>query len=125
MSNTPGQSQRQLRVGEQIRHVIAETLRRGHFHNEVLLDAAPTVTVSEVRVSPDLKNATAYVTTLGGINIDAVLPALNDVAHVFQKDIGRTLTSRNTPRVKFVADNSFAEAEKIERILKSLPKTTE
>jgi len=123
--HTPGQSQRQLRVGEQIRHTIAETLRRGHFHNEILFEAAPNVTVTEVRVSPDLKNATAFVMTLGGKDIELILPALNDAAGFFQKEIGHTLTTRNTPRVKFVADNSFAEADRIERILKSLPKSAD
>jgi ribosome-binding factor A len=52
-------SQRQLRVGEQLRHIIAETMQRGHFHHEVLMNSG--ITVTEVRVSPDLKNATAYV----------------------------------------------------------------
>ncbi len=125
MENTPGQSQRQLRVGEQIRHTIAETLRKGHFNSEILFDRAQDVTVTEVRVSPDLKNATAYVTTLGGRDIEIIIPALNEDAYVFQKDIGRVLTTRNTPRVKFVPDNSFAEADKIERLLKNIPKTAE
>src|SRR3982750_916665 len=125
MQNTPGQSQRQLRVGEQIRHTIAETLRTGHFNSEILFDQAQNVTVTEVRVSPDLKNATAYVTTLGGRDLELIIPALNEDAYLFQKDIGRVLTSRNTPRVKFVSDNSFAEADKIERLLKNLPKGAE
>jgi ribosome-binding factor A len=125
MQNTPGQSQRQLRVGEQIRHTIAETLRSGHFNSEILFDKAQNVTVTEVRVSPDLKNATAYVTTLGGRDLEHIVPALNEDAYLFQKDIGRVLTSRNTPRVKFVPDNSFAEADRIERLLKSLPKSAE
>ena len=120
MEHTPGQSQRQLRVGEQIRHVVAQVLQRGDFHNELLLDAASTVTVSEVRVSPDLRNATAYISTLGGQNLVEVLKALNDTAAHFQKEVGREITTRNTPRLRFVEDQSFAEADKIERLLKSL-----
>ena len=120
MQHTPGQSQRQLRVGEQIRHVIAETLARGHFHHPTLLDHSSEVTVSEVRVSPDLKNATAYVSTLGGASLAEVIQALNDVAGAFQKEIGHTLTTRNTPKIRFLEDTSFAEADKIERILRSL-----
>jgi ribosome-binding factor A len=69
-------SQRQLRVAEQIRHVIAETLLRGHFHDEALLNANE-ITVTEVRVSPDLKYATAYVLWLGGKDMAKILPALN------------------------------------------------
>jgi ribosome-binding factor A len=74
-SNEP--SQRQLRVGEQIRHIIAETMQRGHFHDEALIDAGK-ITVTEVRVSPDLKNAKAFVMSLGGQNMEEILPALND-----------------------------------------------
>ena len=115
-------SQRQLRVGEQVRHVIAETLQRGTFHNMVLFEQAHNVTVSEVRVSPDLKHAVAFVTTLGGQNMGTVLPALNEAAPYFQKEVARNMKTRFTPRLRFEADNSFAEADKIERLLNSLKK---
>ena len=115
-----GPSQRQLRVGEQLRHVIAETMQRGHFHDPLLVDAAPLVTVSEVRVSPDLKNATAYVMALGGSNMDEILPALNDVAAYFQKEVSRQLDLKFTPRIRFVTDRSFDEGNKIDNILKNL-----
>ncbi len=118
-----GPSQRQLRVGEQLRHMIAETLQRGHFHDEALVDNAPNVTVSEVRVSPDLKNATAYVMSLGGENMDEILPALNDSAHYFQKEINNASNLKFTPRVNFKVDHSFEEAQRIEKILDSLPET--
>jgi ribosome-binding factor A len=119
--SAPGPSQRQLRVGEQVRHAIVETLQRGKFDDIALLDASHTVTVSEVRVSPDLKNATAYVMTLGGAHMDEVLPALNEAAFYFQKEIGRKLQLRFTPKVKFVTDTSFDEAEKINTLLSGLP----
>lgn len=118
-----GPSQRQLRVGEQLRHMIAETLQRGHFDDEALLDQAASVTVSEVRVSPDLKKAKAYVIALGGRNMDAILPALNEAAPYFQKEINRKSELKFTPRITFVLDASFDEAQRIERILDSLPET--
>lgn len=123
MHSSSGPSQRQLRVGEQLRHVIAETLQRGHFDDAALLDNAPNVTVSEVRVSPDLKKATAYVIALGGQHMDEILPALNEAAHYFQKEINRKSDLKFTPRLNFVLDHSYEEAQKIERILDSLPET--
>ena len=123
MQHTPhGPSQRQLRVGEQIKHLIAETLSRGHFHTEELFRLAQNVTVTEVRISPDLKNATAYVIALGGKNMSDVLPALNEEAYAFQKEIGHKLKLRFTPRVRFVEDQSFEKATRIETILHELKK---
>lgn len=78
-------SQRQLRVGEQIRHILSETLQRGHFQSEILIEEAGLVTITEVRPSPDLKHARAYVMTLGGKQVEAILEALNDEARVFQR----------------------------------------
>lgn len=113
-------SQRQLRVGEQIRHILCETLQRGHFHSQVLIDEATSVTITEVRPSPDLKHARAYVMTLGGRQIDAVLQALNDEARVFQKDIGRQSNLKFTPKVRFVTDDSFDQALRIEQLLRGV-----
>ncbi len=117
-------TQRQLRVGEQLRHCIAETLQRGHFHDEALLDAGK-VTVSEVRVSPDLKQAKAYVMALGGFGMEEILPALNEAAPYFQQEINRKTNLKFTPRLKFVRDESFDEASRIETIIKNLPKGSE
>lgn len=111
-------SQRQLRVGEQIRHILSETLQRGHFHSQILMDEASKVTITEVRPSPDLKHARAYVMTLGGRQIEAVLDALNDEARVFQKDIGRHSNLKFTPKVRFVTDDSFDQAQRIEHLLR-------
>lgn len=116
-----GPSQRQLRVGEELRHVISETLRQGHFHDEVLFEQARNVTVSEVRASPDLKNATAYVMSLGGQNMEEILPALNEASPYFQQEINRKMNMKFTPRVHFKRDESFAEAQKIEGIIQNLP----
>jgi len=126
MKQSPaGPSQRQLRVGEQLRHIITETLQRGKFHDEVLLDSAPSVTVTEVRVAPDLKYATAYVLSLGGFNMDEILPALNECAPYFQKEAARQLTTKFTPRIKFVMDDTFDHAQRIETILHNLPKAAQ
>ncbi len=123
--SSKGPSQRQLRVGEQIRHIIAETMARGHFHTEALMDAG-RITVAEVRVTPDLKQAKAYVMSLGGENMDEILPALNAEAHVFQKDIGRQQSMKFTPKVRFVRDESFDEAQKIDELLRGvLPQENE
>lgn len=120
MRNSTNQpSQRMLRVGEQIKEVIAETLSRGHFHHEALLDAG-TVTVTEVRVSPDLKHATAYVISLGGTNMTDILPALNEEAHVFQKEINRQTQLKFTPKLQFRMDDTFDNALRIEGILNNI-----
>ncbi len=112
-------SQRQLRVGEQIRHILAETMQRGHFNEAILIDLN-LVSISEVRISPDLKHATAYVMSLGGADMDKILPALNRDKNVFKKEIARSARLRFTPTIRFIADNSFDEAEKIENILRDI-----
>lgn len=113
-------SQRQLRVNEEIRHVISETLHRGNFRDAVLVENAALVTVSAVNVSPDLKNAVVYVLSLGGQNMDKILPALNDNARYFQSEINSKLNIKFTPRLSFKEDESFAEAAKIERLLQTI-----
>lgn len=110
-------SQRQLRVGEQIRHELAQILQRGHFRNEVLAEHANLITVTEVRISPDLKNARVYVMPLGGKDIDTLLPALNEQSKYMQYELAQRLALRNTPRLSFVTDDSFGEANRIESIL--------
>ncbi|MBI1300439.1 MAG: 30S ribosome-binding factor RbfA [Alphaproteobacteria bacterium] len=117
-----GPSQRQLRVGEQIRQTISETLQRGHFGNELLMNKSHTLIVSEVRPSPDLRHALAFVMSLNGEDIDDLVPALNSEAAVFQKDIARGSNLKFTPRIKFVTDTSFDEAQHIEDILKDVKK---
>ena len=115
-------SQRQRRVGEQIRHILSETLQRGHFDSEILLNRANTVTVSEVRPSPDLKHARAYVMSLNGEDMEELLEDLNENARVFQKEIAKGTNLKFNPRVKFVTDTSFDEAQHIENILRDVRK---
>ncbi|MEM9468828.1 MAG: 30S ribosome-binding factor RbfA [Pseudomonadota bacterium] len=116
-SKTLGPSQRQLRVGEQLRHIIAEVMQRGHFHDKLLIESAGNVTVTEVRPSPDLRQATAYIIPLGGEKLDDYLPALNDSSAVFQKEINKQLNMKFTPRITFKEDNSFDNAQRLEEIL--------
>ncbi len=113
-------SQRQLRVGEQLRHVMSETLQRGHFTDALLLDKSNTLIISEVRMSPDLKHAKAYVTSINGEGMADLLPALNAQARIFQKEIAKSLNLKFTPRIRFAADNSFDEAQHIEKILRDV-----
>lgn len=113
-------SQRQLRVATQIRSVISDALRRGHFKEEILVNHAADVTVGGVDTSPDLKNAKIYVMSLNGVNLDAILPALNANAHYFQKEINHQLNIKFTPKVYFLEDESFAEAQRIEKLLRTL-----
>lgn len=119
---TLGPTQRQLRVGEQLRHVIVQTLQRGHFHDAFLLEHAQMVSVSEVRVSPDMKHATAYTIRLGGGDMTEFLAALNANADIFQRDIGHEIRMKFTPKLRFVEDDSFENSAKIDAILHNLPK---
>lgn len=114
-------SQRQLRVAEEIRHLIAGILMRGELRDPAL--ATISVTISEVRISPDLKNATAFAIPLGGAQtgspIDVVLAALNRAAPFMRSQIGKSLQLRYAPTINFVEDRSFDEAHHIEELLRS------
>lgn len=113
-------SQRQRRVGEQLRHILSEVLHRGHFNDKLLIDKSNTIIVSEVRPSPDLKHARAYVMSLNAENMEDIIPALNAHAHIFQKEMGKATNLKFTPRIKFVTDTSFAEAQHIENLLRDI-----
>jgi len=112
-----GRSQRQLRVGEEIRHILAGILMRGELRDPGL--AGVSVTVSEVRVSPDLKNATAFAMPLGGGQLEPVLEALNRTAPHLRSQVAKALQLRHAPALSFVADRSFDEAHHIEELLRS------
>ncbi len=112
-----GPSQRQLRVGEEIRHILARLLTREDFHNETLKLAH--VTITEVRVSPDLKHAKAYVMPIGGKDLEKVIKVLNDYAGIFRAELKRRLTIKYIPVLTFRPDKSFDEAERITNLLKS------
>lgn len=114
-----GPSQRQLRVGEQLRHIIAEILQRGDFHSEALL-SVEGITVTEVRTSPDLKHATAYVMSLGGKDMEGVIPALNEAAPEFQREINKKSNLKFTPKLKFRMDDSFEQGQRMDALLDNL-----
>ena len=110
-------SQRQLRVGEELRHALARALARADFNDPDLADA--NITVTEVQMSPDLHNATAFVVPLGGARMRETVAALNRAAGYLRGQVGREVTLRHTPRIGFAADHSFEHAAEIDRILGS------
>ncbi len=111
-------SQRQLRVGEQVRHAIAQALQRGDVSDDAL--ANTVVSVSEVRMSPDLKIATAYVSPLGAADKEAVAAALNRHARFIRGRITPALRQmKYMPELRFRVDDSFENFNKIDRLLKS------
>ena len=112
-----GRSVRLLRVGEQVRHILSEVLMRGEIHDEVL--AAHSVSVNEVRMSPDLRHATVFVRSLGGADNDAVILALRKNSRVLQSEVARRMTMKYAATLKFLPDESFAEASKIDELLRS------
>jgi ribosome-binding factor A len=112
-----GQSQRQLRVGEMLRHALAEILSEGDIRDPNLIGVS--VTVTQVKPSPDMRHATAFVEPLGGKNAKEIVAALNRNARYLRGEMGHRITLKFTPDLRFVEDQSFAEAEKIETLLKS------
>lgn len=111
-----GPTQRQLRVGEEIRHAIADLIERGAMKDPKLRDVP--VTVTEVRMTPDLRQAIAYVTPLGGGDAAEIVAALNHAAPFFRAQVAAAVRLRFAPEVSFCADPSFEEARKIDDILK-------
>jgi len=112
-------TQRQLRVGEEVRHAIAWVLERGEVRDPAV-QGVP-VTVTEVRISPDLRNATAFVVPLGGgaeEKLETVLQGLNRAVPFLRKQIARSVQLRNVPRLNFISDTSFDEASHIDRLLR-------
>ncbi|HXE68972.1 MAG TPA: 30S ribosome-binding factor RbfA [Hyphomicrobiaceae bacterium] len=114
---TTGPSQRQLRVGELVRHALAEMLARGEIHDEVL--ASHVLTIPEVRMSPDLRLATIFVMPLGGKDIEAVLAALENNKRYIRGEVARAVNLKFAPEVRFRADQTFDEALRIDRLLAS------
>lgn len=111
-----GPSQRQLRVGEEIRHLLAELLERGNMRDPDLRDA--TITVTSVDISPDLRNATAYVMPLGGADKERLLAALKRAAPWFRARVSEKAGLRSAPEIRFQLDQTFDEADKIGALLR-------
>ena len=110
-------SQRQLRVGEELRHALAALLRPGELRDPVLYDA--NVTVTEVQVSPDLRNATAFVMPLAGANVADIVAALQRGAAFLKGQIARAVRLRRVPNLSFALDSAFDSADRIAAILHS------
>jgi ribosome-binding factor A len=112
-----GPSQRQLRVGEVLRHALSDILLARDIRDPEL--EGVSVTVTQVKPSPDMRHATVFVEPLGGRNADAIVEALNRHRGFLRGELGRTIELKFTPELRFVEDTSFAEAQRIERILHS------
>jgi ribosome-binding factor A len=108
-------SVRLLKVGEQVRHVISELLSRQMVHDEVL--TGHTVSVTEVRMSPDLRHAMVFVKSLLGADEDVVLKALRTNTAFFQREVASKLKLKYAARLKFLPDESFDEASRIDALL--------
>ena len=116
-STGSGGSQRQLRVGELIRHAIADILSQGGVHDDTL--AGYIITVPEVRMSPDLKLATIYVMPLGGHGMDDVIAALERNKKFLRGEVAHRVNLKFAPDLRFRVDERFDEAERIEKLLRT------
>jgi ribosome-binding factor A len=112
-----GPSQRMLRVGEVVRHALADLLARGEANDPVL--ARHVITVPEVRMTADLKLATAYVMPLGGQDVQAVVAALEHNRKRLRMELARRIDMKFVPELRFRVDERFDEAERIDRLLRS------
>lgn len=116
-NETPeGKSVRLLRVGEQVRHALSDILMRGEVHDETL--ASHMVSVTEVRMSPDLRHATAFVKPLLGSDEESVLKALRTNTAYLQKEVARRVNTKYAAKLKFLADESFDEGSHIDKLLR-------
>ena len=114
--DTPDRSVRLLRVGEQVRHVLSDLLTRGEVHDETL--AKHMVSVTEVRMSPDLRHATVFVKPLLGDDEDAVLQALRQNTAFLQREVAHRVQTKYAAKLKFLADESFDEGSRIDTLLR-------
>lgn len=112
-----GASQRQLRVGELVRHALAEVLARGEVHDPDIEGA--TITVTEVRLSPDLKLATCYVMPLGSTDSDKAIAALERSKRFIRGAVTKRVDLKYSPELRFRIDDSFAEGDRIDALLRS------
>ena len=118
--NNSTKSQRQLRVGEELRHLISNALLRETFYDQIIENN--NITITEVNVSPDLKNAKVYIMPLGGENKFEVLDSLNKSNGRIKKLISKNINLRQIPKLQFKIDETFEYAENIENILQKIKK---
>lgn len=117
--STEGRSVRLLRVGEQVRHKLADVLMRGDVHDEVL--DRHLVSITEVRMSPDLRHATVFVKPLLGADEAVVIKALRTNTAYLQSEVARAVNLKYAARLKFLPDESFDEGARIDALLRSAP----
>ncbi|ASY43227.1 MAG: 30S ribosome-binding factor RbfA [Pseudomonadota bacterium] len=115
-SQTQGPSVRALRVGEQVRHILSDILQRGDVHDDVL--ARHVVSVTEVRMSSDLRHATAFIKPLLGRDEEVVLKALRTNTAYFQREVAARTRLKYAAKIKFLADDSFDEGSHIDKLLR-------
>jgi ribosome-binding factor A len=115
--STPGGSQRQLRVGETVRHAVADILSQGSVHDADL--EGHIITVPEVRMSPDLKLATIYIMPLGGRDTETVIAALERNKKFLRGEVAQRVNLKFSPDIRFRVDDRFDEAERIEKLLRT------
>jgi len=108
-------TQRQLRVGEQVRQIISNYFLKETLSEPLLINTS--ITVSKVTMSKDLKMAYVYIMSLGGTNINKVKDSLNSNKFLFQKELGKKIKTKFTPKITFYVDDTFLEAEKINSLL--------
>ena len=120
LKNGSLKSQRQLKVGEDLRHLISNALLRESFYDEHIKNN--NITITEVNISPDMKNAKVYVMPLGGENKIEILNSLNKVSGRIKKIISKNISLRQTPKLNFEIDQTFEYANKIHSILKNIKK---
>ena len=111
-------SQRQMRVGEELRHLISNVLLRETFYDQII--ETNDITITEVSVSPDLKNAKIYVMPLGGKQKFEVVNSLNKVKGRIKKLISSSITLRQIPKINFMIDESFENAKNIDDIIRKI-----
>ena len=116
-SQKKSNGQRPKRVGEEIRHALSQIFMRGECHSPEVNEAS--ITVSEVRISPDLKNATAFVMPLAGENKEELLLALKEIAPEIRHLVSKRVHLRHAPRIHFRLDESYDEANRINELLKN------
>ena len=114
--DTPERSVRTLRVGEQVRHILSDILQRGDVHDDTL--AKRMVSVTEVRMSPDLRHATVFVKPLLGQDEEAVLKALRTNTAFLQREVAHRVRTKYAARLKFLADESFDQGSQVDAILR-------
>ncbi|MFS2111105.1 30S ribosome-binding factor RbfA [Sphingomonas sp. Sphisp140] len=116
-TTTEERSVRVLRVGEQVRHILSEILQRGEVHDDVL--AKHMVSITEVRMSPDLRHATVFVKPLLGKDEEVVIKALRTNTAYLQREVANRVKMKYAAKLKFLADESFDEGSHIDKLLRS------